>query len=57
MSKVYITAQVKIIAEADSGLSVDDIMERIDINVTDDGKGIVDALESEVESYHCTDSK
>lgn len=54
--RVCIKAVVNVVVESNCNLSVSDIMERININVTDDGEGLVDVLETELDNYFCCEA-
>jgi hypothetical protein len=57
MRKVYLQVTLNIIASCDESVpSVDDIMERIDIDAVGDGE-FVDVIDSEIKEFHLTDSK
>lgn len=57
MRKVYLQVTLNLIANCDESVpSIDDIMERIEIDAVGDGE-FVDVIDSEIEEFHLTDSK
>jgi hypothetical protein len=56
MRKIYIKVEQTICVNAEEGLSVDDIMDSIDIDVTTTDEN-VDILDNEIDKFYVTDSK
>lgn len=54
--KMYIDVTLKLIVEVDEGLSVDNVMDNISINVDSETEN-VDVLDSQIDLFTLTDSK
>lgn len=56
MSRIKMQVVLSFTADVDDDLSVEDIMDRVDIDAIGDGE-FVEVYNTEIESFNCVDSK
>jgi len=54
--KMYLNVNLKLIVEADEGLSIDDVMDKLNFFVDEENEN-VSVIDSQIENFNLTDSK